>query len=214
MSGGEPVRGLPERLPAGERLLWQGVPSGRPLARRALHLRTAALYFGALLVWGAVSAVSGGASAAEAARSSLLPGGLALGVLGGTALLAWLTARTTVYTITSQRVAIRFGIALPVTVNVPFTAIAAAGLRAYEDGTGDIPLTLAVPLRLAWPVLWPHVRPWRVARPEPMLRAVPEAARVAQILGRALAAASAQPTSATALPSSGAEALGHGAVAA
>jgi len=190
--GTEPVRGLPEPLPPGERLLWQGVPWGRALARRALHVRTAALYFGALLTWGAASAIAGGATAAAAARSGLLPALLALCALGLLALYAWLTARTTVYTITSSRVVIRFGIALPVTVNLPFAIVAAAGLRTYADGTGDIPLTLAVPARLAWPVLWPHVRPWRLTRPEPMLRAVPEAARVAQILGRALAAAAEQ----------------------
>jgi len=28
---GEPVRGLPEKLPAGERILWQGMPDWHPL---------------------------------------------------------------------------------------------------------------------------------------------------------------------------------------
>ncbi|MGA2129178.1 MAG: PH domain-containing protein, partial [Xanthobacteraceae bacterium] len=44
-------------------------------------------------------------------------------------------------------------------------------------------------------VLWPHVRPWHVARPQPMLRAVPDALRVAETLARAmvLAAESAEP---------------------
>ena len=33
--------------------------------------------------------------------------------------------------------------------------------------------------------LWPHARPWRVSRPEPMLRCVPDAAGVAQLLSQA-----------------------------
>jgi hypothetical protein len=44
-------------------------------------------------------------------------------------------------------------------------------------------------------MLWPHLRPWRFATPEPMLRALTDAEAAAQILGRALAAASAAPVS-------------------
>lgn len=196
--GAEPVRGLPERLPAGERLLWQGVPDAKALARQAFHVRTLAFYFAALLAWNAAASLSGGAAAA--ARSTLLPALLAAGALGLLMLLARLTARTTVYTITSRRVVIRFGIALPVTVNLPFAAIESAGLREHASGTGDIPLLLAIPKGLPWPVLWPHVRPWRITRPQPMLRAVPDAARAAQILARALAASASQPAPASPQP--------------
>jgi hypothetical protein len=41
---------------------------------------------------------------------------------------------------------------------------------------------------MAYSNLWPHVRPWRLANPEPMLRSIPEAERVAQILSNALVA--------------------------
>ena len=47
----EPVRGLPERLPAGETILWQGAPRWGALARRAFHVRKIALYFAILLAW-------------------------------------------------------------------------------------------------------------------------------------------------------------------
>ena len=42
----EPVKGLPELLPTGERMLWQGQPSWRALAIRVFHVRKIAIYFG------------------------------------------------------------------------------------------------------------------------------------------------------------------------
>jgi hypothetical protein len=191
LGGGEPggpPRGLPEHLPAGEELLWQGAPSWRGLARRAFHLRALAAYFGVLLAWLVASTLADGGTKAAAAASLLWAGPLALAALGLLAGLAWLTARTTVYTVTSRRVVMRIGVALPVTINLPFRAVEAAGLRLHADGTGDLPLRLADDGRVAYVHLWPHARPWRVARPEPMLRSVPDAARVAGILARALAA--------------------------
>jgi hypothetical protein len=64
----EPVRGLPEKLPAGERILWQGTPSWRALAIRAFHARKVALYFAALVVWRLALAWHDG----EPARDALL----------------------------------------------------------------------------------------------------------------------------------------------
>ncbi len=218
--GREPVHGLPERLPPGERFLWQGAPCGWPLARWALHIRVLALYFAVLVGWSAAWPLAGGAPVGAALASSLLPAALAAVVLGLVALFAWLSARTTVYTITNRRVVMRFGIALPMTLNLPFAVVESAGLLNHADGSGDIPLSVIAPARIVssmyWPLLWPHVRPWRLSRVEPMLRAVPDAAQVAQILGRALAASASQPAPAS-LPATlapGAEAPAHGAVAA
>ena len=45
----EPVPGLPERPPAGERILWQGAPDRRTLARTAYHTRLVAAYFAAVV---------------------------------------------------------------------------------------------------------------------------------------------------------------------
>ncbi len=211
------VRGLqPEMLPEGERLIWQGAPSWKGLARRSLHLRKLALYFGALLVWCAISARSA-AHPAQAAVSVLWLAALGSVAIGIIAALAWLMARTTTYTITSHRIIMRFGIALTMSVNLPLQRIEAASLRVRHDGSGDIPLSLSGPERIGYLLLWPHVRPWRVTHTEPMLRAVPEAARVAQLLGRALAASAeqpAQPVPAEAVGASGAGALQPGAAAA
>jgi Bacterial PH domain len=110
----------------------------------------------------------------------------ACGVL---ALLAWLSSRTTQYTITSRRIIMQFGIALPMTLNIPFRIIGAAALRPYADGSGDIPIAISGNDRIAYLMLWPHVRPWRAARTEPMLRSVDDAKHVSEILARAVVAA-------------------------
>ena len=113
---------------------------------------------------------------------------------------AWLTSRCTLYTITDRRLVMRVGIALPMTFNLPFSSIESAGLKCWADGNGSIVLTLAPGERLAYLVLWPHARPWRMARTEPMLRCIPDAARVAQTLARALAAAAEMPVQASTEP--------------
>lgn len=184
----EPVRGLPEPLPAGEKLLWQGAPCWTNLARRAFHIRKLAIYFSIFLVWRVGAAVSGGDALAAAGASSLGLFLVAAAAIGLLLLMAWLIGRTTVYTITNRRVVIRFGIALPMSVNVPFGIIESVELKTYADGSGDIPLSLSAAERLGYVILWPHVRRWRIAKPQPMLRAIPEAAKVAAILAQALPA--------------------------
>jgi hypothetical protein len=180
--------GLPEPLPAGEQILWQGSPRWDAVAVRILHIRPVAIYFLLLFAWSVGSAISNGSTVKAALGSGMrvLPFALvAVGLLLG---FAYLIARTTVYSITSRRVVMRIGAALPLTVNVPFSLIAAAGEHIYADGTGDFPLTLAGPDRQSLVVLWPHVRPWRTVRPEPMLRCVPTAHEVSAILAEALKA--------------------------
>ena len=184
----EPVHGLPERLPPGERQLWQGSPQWQSLARRAFHAGPIAIYFGALLAWRAGAALLAGDTIVQAAIAVLWLAPLALAALGILVLMAWLSARTTVYTITDRRVVMRVGIVLSVTFNLPFRVIHSAALMTYADGTGDMPLTLAGEDRISYLHLWPHARPWRVARPQPMLRCLPAAASVAAILSRAVAA--------------------------
>lgn len=188
-----PPRGLPERLPDGERLIWQGAPDWRLLARSALHVRGLAAYFGVIVALCAALSIQGGASLAESAASTLRLASLALVPLGLAMLYAWMVSRATVYTITSRRVVMHIGLALPVTINMPFQMIDAASLNVRADGSGDICLLLDSGNRLAYLVLWPHARPWRIARTEPMLRALPDAARVGQLLSRALAASAGAP---------------------
>jgi len=183
----EPVPGLPALPPEGETILWQGGPDWRGLAWRAFHLREVTCYFGALVAAQPVLALVQGTPLA----ATLLPmtwlslaGSVAAGLLAG---LAYLAARGTVYTITSRRLVLRFGIALPMTINLPFALVAQAGLKLHRGGSGDIPVGLVPGERISYIVLWPHARPWRLARPEPMLRELPEAERAAGILARALA---------------------------
>jgi hypothetical protein len=182
-----PPRGLPEHLPAGERVVWQGAPHWPSLARRALHLRLVAAYFAVILMVRAAFVLAAGGSVAAAAVAILWLLPFALAVIGVFALLAWLIGRTTVYTITDRRVIMRVGVVLSITFNLPYRAIESASLHVHSDGCGDIALALAGDTRIAWIHLWPHVRPWRIAHTQPMLRSVPQAVGVAALLARALA---------------------------
>ena len=128
----EAAQGLPEALPAGENLLWQGSPDWRAMARDVLHVRKLALYFVAMLAWRVVAAASDGATLGSALLGSAAMAGLAIAALGTLTLLAWLMSRTSMYTITDKRVVMRVGIVLTVTFNIPFTHIQAAGLRRRE----------------------------------------------------------------------------------
>lgn len=210
--GLEPVPGLPERLPEGETLLWQGRPHWWGLARGALHVRGIAAYFVLLALWRGASITSDGGSGLEAAAGAAVM--LLIGALPISFLLAyaWFGARGAVYSITNRRVVMRVGVALPLTINLPFAIVENAGLLLRADGSGDIVMRLLPKQRASWIALWPHLRPWRFTRPEPMLRALPDAQAAAQILGRALAAAAAQPVTpldaeARAPSRSGAEAI-------
>ncbi len=189
----EPVRGLPELLPDGETMLWQGEPRAAALARRAFHVRVVAIYFGVLVAWRVAAGIADGDPLATTLVASLWIAALGCSAVGVLALLAWANARTTVYTITSRRVVMRFGIALPMTVNVPFRIIGSAGLKTYADGSGDIPIALVPGERMSYFLMWPHVRPWKISRPEPMLRGLADARAAAQILAGALAAFAGQP---------------------
>ncbi len=184
----EPAPGLPERLPAGEKVLWQGAPRWRPLARRAFHVRAIALYFLALAAWGAASAAAEGATAGTLALDALWLALVASVPIGTLLVVSVLAARTTLYTVTDRRVVMRVGVALPTAVNVPLAAVQSAGLRRCRDGTGDIALALVPSHRVSFVALWPHARPWRFSRPEPLLRGLPDAEAAARALATALAA--------------------------
>ncbi|KMO20288.1 photosynthetic complex putative assembly protein PuhB [Methylobacterium platani] len=180
--------GLPGPLPKGERLLWQDRPAYVSLARRAFHVDLVALYFGGFAAFQAVSA-----GRVAAAWPVLLAGALALAILLA---LAWGACRTTVYSLTDRRLMLRIGIALQMDINLPLREIEGAGFHRFADGSGDLPLRLKPGVRLAYLHLWPHARPWRLTRPEPMLRCVPDADGVAKRIAAALAEANGQPVQA------------------
>ena len=176
----EPVRGLPGKLPPGEHIVWQGEPDWRALARSVFHVRLVAGWFA---LCGGLSLLAGG--------TGLLGLGITLSVaVAGLALLGLLAraqAKTTVYTLTNRRIVLRFGVALQKAVNVPLAQIGSADLKPIGTDFADIAFTTVDRFPLGWLQMWPHVRPWALARPQPMLRAVPVAA--AAIIGEALAAA-------------------------
>jgi hypothetical protein len=182
----EPVPGLPELLPEGETILWQGSPEWKSAAREIMHADIVAGYFTLLALWPFASAWIWQTSYTDAVAGmgrTLVIGALAVGVL---VLIAWLTQRTTIYTITTRRVVMRFGIALPMTINIPFTQIETAAVNRHPDGTGDLALTTKGPLKLAYLNLWPHARPWQVKNAEPTLRSIPNADQVAGLLAQAM----------------------------
>ncbi|MEL6598043.1 MAG: photosynthetic complex putative assembly protein PuhB [Pseudomonadota bacterium] len=183
----EPIRGLPEALPEGEEILWQGRPDTWTLVKESLALRWVVGYFVLLAVWRVGSLID--LMPLGAALSTAIPF-LGLGLLTGAILwlVALVQARSTVYTITSARVVMRIGAALTLTVNLPFAAIGGAQLDLRKRGTGTIALQLTGKTRLSYLVCWPHVRPWHMSPTQPALRCIPHAQAVADILARAAAA--------------------------
>ncbi|MEO0831547.1 MAG: photosynthetic complex putative assembly protein PuhB, partial [Pseudomonadota bacterium] len=179
----EPVRGLPERPPEGEDILWQGKPNAWALAKQALLFWWVMGYFVFLALWRLVAAID------------IMPVGQAIGIavpflilaaiVGGLLFFtAWVQARATVYTVTNKRVAMRIGAALTVTLNLPYTQIESADLDLRKNGVGTIALTTRGEVQFAYLVLWPHVRPWRFPA-RPALRCIPDAERVARLLAEA-----------------------------
>jgi hypothetical protein len=193
----EPQYGLPELLPAGEHILWQGAPDFASVALRVFQVRKAAIYFATLLLLRAGFVVGDGGGLLDSLYALAWPLPLALTALASLTALAWMTARTTVYTLTDKRVVMRIGIVLTLTCIIPFRTLRSSALRSADGRTGDIVMQLAGPDHIAFLHLWPHVRPWRLAHPEPMLRAVPDAPRVAMLLAGAWAAVTGVPAPAS-----------------
>ncbi|WP_153339961.1 photosynthetic complex putative assembly protein PuhB [Roseospira navarrensis] len=183
----EPIPGLPEVPPEGERVLWQGKPRWWSLAKRLFKLPWIAGYFAILALWGGVSSQYDGeplGTVVSAGLGPLIAGGVVIGLL--VAVGYWIQA-TTIYTVTSERVIIRFGLAVQMTVNLPFRVIQEAQLTVRRDGTGDIPLVLMPDEKVSSLMLWPHIRPWHWRHTQPMLRAIAVPEAVARTLAQALA---------------------------
>lgn len=182
----EAEHGLPQQLPDDERIVWQGSPAWRLMAREAMHTRTLSIYFAVLITWRGVNVLSNGGGAVDAAIAMAWLVPLAVIAIAALTAMGWLVARTSVYTITDKRVVMRIGVVLSITFNLPFSKISAAALRAKADGSGDITLSLVDTDNIAYVHLWPHARPWKVARTQPMLRGLSNATEVALLLANAL----------------------------
>jgi hypothetical protein len=189
----EPIPGLPDDLPEGEDILWRGGPDWKALAMHVFHVRAVAIYFAIILIWQVTSAVMDGTAFNVALANSLMLIPMAFGAIGLLCLLAWLMARSTIYTITTERVVIRAGVALPKAINIPFALVESAALNLRKTGNGDIPLKLTSDHKAYYIPLWPHVRPWKLLNAQPMLRGLPDAQTSAEVLSRALANRSGQP---------------------
>lgn len=176
---GPTAHGDPMGTPAAdEKVLWKGRPDRATLARTAFHTRTVGLYF---LVLIAASVVYGNVNAAVVCTV------LGLAALAILHVLAWHSVRTTLYILTDTRLIMRIGMALETRINVPLKHVTAADLRMRGSDHGDIALKLGGERLLGYALMWPHARPWRWAMPEPMLRAIPEAEKVAALLADACA---------------------------
>jgi hypothetical protein len=184
----EPLPGLPEKLPYGERILWQGAPQWQRLAIEALHVRKIGVYFLVLAIWQISTTVHDGGSVTEAMSAASWMIVLMLSALLLLIGLARLSAQTTLYTITNARIVMRFGMALPLVVNIPFRIVASADWRSRGPASSEICLSLDSRdgARLSWAHLWPHAKAWDLSHPKPLLRALADGEQVAQLLAQAL----------------------------
>lgn len=181
------VRGVSEALPPGERILWEGAPNARALARHLFFIRPLSAYLGAMVLWWV--AVNRTQFNTEAFWATL---GIQLMLVGGVIGGAWLLARSiangTTYAITDHRIVMRFGVIFPLTINVPLHYVEGASAREFPDKTGQIAVQLTKKESIAWIVLFPHVRPWQFSNPEPLLRGLTEPVKVGEVLRAAVLA--------------------------
>lgn len=176
-------------FPEGQ-MLWQGTPSWRAVVRDVMHIGWIAAYLMLLVIWDFASDRSDGLSVPDTLFGALPIFLLGLVVLGLCAGFAVACARTTTYTLTTDRLILRYGVALPATMTIPLRLIGAVAVQARADGTADIALALKPGSRVQILRLWPHVRPRRLGKSQPMLRGVPGGVAVAALVSQTVAAVS------------------------
>lgn len=188
----EPIPGLPAKLPEGEHILWQGSPDRRAFLDTVLKIRWVFAYVGAVLAWNIGTAFYDGKGFAEIILGTVLTVLLGAMVYAMAYWFAKAVENSTIYTITNKRVVMRFGIAIRVTFNLPFSQMTSADVKVLDDQSGSISLTLKDHTKISWAILWPHARPWKFANPCPTLRAVKDVKTPADILAQALSLAHGQ----------------------
>lgn len=175
--------GLPDHLPEGESLIWQGKPDWKSLAINAFHIRKVAAYFAVIIVAQGAFKLAGGGSAFESVPGLL---GLAAAACIILAVMAYASAKTTRYTLTSKRALMKVGIALPVIINLPFRQVDGASFAHMGKGFGTIVFKTGGETRLAYLLLWPHAKPWHFSKPQPAFRGIADVETVASKLAFAL----------------------------
>ena len=176
------------QLIPGERVLWRGRPAWRAVMRDVLHVRIIMGYFAVILLWGFAADRSDGWQPLYMLWRGVPVLTMMLAMFGACALFAWAICRTTTYELTTERCVLHYGVALTASLCIPLRRIAAVGLQERGDGTGDILLTPKPGTRLRYVKLWPHARPWRWSRAEPMLRGIPNAVGLGKVISEAVAA--------------------------
>ncbi len=74
-------------------------------------------------------------------------------------IMATVQARSTVYTLTNKRAAMRIGAALTMTLNLPYIRIGNAAVKSRKDGSGTLNFEMIDHTRISYLMTWPHTRP-------------------------------------------------------
>ena len=180
----EPIEGLPELLPKGEVILWQGRPNWLRLTIESLNLWWVIGYFGLLAAWRFLSVIDymPFGTAISASIPFLFVAAFVGLLLCG---VGYIQAKATLYTITNRRVVMRIGAALTLTLNLPFTKIDNAAVAKKRGGFGNIAFETSGDTKFSFFVLWPHARSWYFGKPQPTLKCIPDIEKVSSILGQA-----------------------------
>lgn len=180
----EPIEGLPELLPKGEVILWQGRPNWLLLTIESLNLWWVIGYFGLLAAWRFLTVID--YMPLGTAFSASIPF-LFVAAFVGLLLcgVGYIQAKATLYTITNRRVVMRIGAALTLTLNLPFTKIDNAAVAKKRGGFGNIAFETSGDTKFSFFVLWPHARSWYFGKPQPTLKCIPDIEKVSSILGQA-----------------------------
>lgn len=161
-----------------EKVIWRGRPQFWHLAATAFHTNTIAVYFVILTL---ISGVSYGLGSV-----------VTLAVMGAGALLilyvlAFLYAKHSHYVLTNDRLLILTGLAVEKRVSIPLSQVGAAHLKLRRGDVGTLALEISGSRQLSYLVLWPHARPLRFGKPQPLIRVVENAPEVARLLTEAVA---------------------------
>ena len=177
----EPTFGFPESLPTSEKVLWQGSPCAWLIARRIFFLPHLFFYF---LIFSCLALIFNSDVLTLKDLFVKFLSYISLGMVAIFILLAisFLISSTALYSITDKRVVMRIGIVLNLSLNIPFSKIETAELKAYPDKSGDISLNLVPDNKIAYLHLWPHCRPWFFSSPRPRLSCLKDVEVIASCL--------------------------------
>ena len=178
------------RLPAGERVLWEGAPDRRALARHLLRERWLLAFVAFSFALGAAEALQHtDGAAARLVGVATLSAGMAIIAIVAVRFFAWQLARTSKYVITDRRLYFNIGIVLRADANVPFSSLEGVDLLRHRDGSADLMVTLRDTQEIPWLLLFPHMS-WKggAKRGRPTFRGLRDAQAASDALVGALQA--------------------------